>query len=252
MFGRKLLNAPLLFSLALVSVFGFTGSGASAKSEEAQVKSTGVYYDEESGQTITSIYRLTENGAKEISFDEFKKIKKDAELKEKLNKDMNSNLNHQSLAAPSFSLQTISEYVQTNFSESWYDTPKVVTTPFACPSNHPNPGCPESFSYALTAGESYTFGIDYTMMSKIKIAANRQWNTSATVSATYGMVIPPGKTGYLKFMSENVYSSGTGKTFALQPSGLYKTIFDGYVYGYAPKKLSSGQLAGIIYGVINP
>ncbi|MFB7814066.1 hypothetical protein ACFC0X_07715 [Paenibacillus chitinolyticus] len=102
MFGRKLLNASILFSLALVSVFGFTGSGASAKSEEAQVKSKEVYYDEESGQTITSIYRLTENGVKEISFDEFKKIRNDAELKEKLNKDMNSNQKHQSLVAPSF------------------------------------------------------------------------------------------------------------------------------------------------------
>ncbi|MFE6796624.1 hypothetical protein [Paenibacillus chitinolyticus] len=86
MFGRKLLNASILFSLALVSVFGFTGSGASAKSEEAQVKSTEVYYDEESGQTITLIYRLTENGVKEISFDEFKKLEMMQNSKKNLTK----------------------------------------------------------------------------------------------------------------------------------------------------------------------
>ncbi|WP_338553572.1 hypothetical protein [Paenibacillus sp. KS-LC4] len=241
--------------LILVSLFVLSiNAYANANEQKIIPQAEQTYYDVETGETITNIYAITEDGYKEISFETFKQIREEGKLNSnELETQRVANesplLKDKTLKEPYIStFALISNYVQTSYSDNWYNETNKVTNNFSCPAN--GAGCSVMANYSLTKTEQFTAGMDSTYKSIIKGAVSFSWISSASVSSSYRLDLKPGQTGYINFMPAYRYTSGKLTVYSSIPWSTEK-IYEGPAFGASPRKLSTGELEGIVWGVVS-
>jgi len=263
MFSSKMVWKALS-TLALTFSLGLGGSSVLAEGstelvntavKHVELKADKRYFDVETGQTITNIYKVTEGGYQEITFEEFKKIRAES----KKISDEAANLARQAEHARSLestnnsvssaaATDIISLYTETNRSPNWLGSPEPISNPQHCDKDLLS--CPLSVSYSRTKTETFTAGIDLTLKSKIKAAVGGSWSTSASITSTYSFIMKPGQTAQAMFAPYYTFTSGTGKTTVISGT-VSQVIFDGYVQGMSPNKLSTGELSGLVYANVS-
>lgn len=241
----------IIVGFSVVSVEGEIKAQSKAPFKKPPVAQK-TYYDDETGQTITDIYLITDEGYKELSFEEFKKIRSEGKkFSEKL-MGLQSNTeikSYESINNPIVPLAVLwSTFTKSSETAVWYDQIHQVTNPYYCPTG--SSGCTTTLTYSLTKAEQFTAGIDGTVKSVIKGAISYSWNSSASILASYTLGIPAGKTGYVNFMPASYLVLGSYETWSITPYGS-ALIASGFAYGATPRKLVTGMLEGIVYGVVS-
>jgi len=152
------------------------------------------------------------------------------------------------LIAPLAASYLWSDYYETNRSQNYLGTVEAVSNPLGCSSGLTS--CTLSVSFSQTKTEQFTASIDYTLKSKIKALVGAAWISSATTTTTYSFTMAAGKTATVMFAPYYIYSSGSGTTWWTDGVNTLN-LFNGYVYGMTPKKLSTGELSGIVYANVS-
>lgn len=236
----------LAMLLGVSSITTVTASAAevtTAKSDVANTtlgssKSKEYYYDEETGDIITDLYTVTENGLKKISFEEFKAHRK-------LEKEMANASTKQ--ISPISQQNTISALAITNYfykqstASQIYGGSYAVSNPLSCSSGAVN--CSANIQWSSTQTATYSANVtSEAIKSAIKIGASFSWANSASVSNTYALTVPPGKTGQIMFRP--LFNSTTGM-LDIYSNG-YK-IASQVTSAKSPVKLQTGALAGDVW-----
>ena len=220
----------LMCSLSTVS--------ASALNEENRV-----YYDDETGQKITGIYETTENGLRELSFEEFKKIREDS-------KKANGSLSTESKSptgTENFKPATeIAHYYVKEYDGTWVEPSYPISNTMFCSGPVGGPNCSISNTYSISKSESFSANVTSDWKIKIKAAASFTWNKTATTTTTYTFGIPAGGSGRVYFLPYFDHTHGT-MTYYIDGVFAGSTPVD----GYSPQKLSNGELHGIIFSEVH-
>ncbi|MBT2761889.1 hypothetical protein [Paenibacillus sp. ISL-20] len=234
------LSAILAISFAVSALLspGLVKAEEAPKPEVVVDLGTPQYYDSETGVTYSRIYQNTENGFEEISFEEFKASEKKSEEARAEIAAIQRSQDQQSLSNISPLANPI--YVENTYIETFHGTNEKVSSDMNCPSA--SSGCAIEHAFSLTKTESFQAGLDFSIKQLITVGASFNWQTSATTSTTYIINIPKGAKGSVWFRPYYRYTGGTYHPSFGSPYS---------VYGMSPKKLSSGQLDGLIFGIIN-
>jgi hypothetical protein len=197
------------------------------------------YYDAETGQTIKDLYSITENGLVKITFEEFKAHRK---LKDK----QSSLLTNSSISTTSFSSISPSPqiwsyiYYQSSASQI-YKGSYAVSNPFSCAAGAIS--CTSTVTWSTSESETFTASVtSESIKSAIRVGASFAWNTTASISNSYALTIPPGKTGQIMF--DPLLNKTTGTLYTYSDGYLVGTD---YPSGYSPVKLQTGMLAGDVW-----
>lgn len=221
-----------------------------AKSKDSQPQPE-FYYDELTGDTITGMFRVTENGLQEISFEEFKALRAasmEAEKEEMSNQvALNSTIDPQSTIAPRNQLRLeYDELSNTRYSGLSY---KVVPTK-TCPSNAPQI-CENHVNWTASETEQWSANLDTEFLrSIVRANAGFTWSKTASISDTYVLYIPKGGWGEVWFTPYYNKSAGYLKTYG--GPFLDQLIGNDYVEGKSPAKLQNGLLDGLIWAKVYP
>lgn len=249
----KLRLAVLL--LAMVSLVGsginpVLAQGGSNK-DQALNLGEGRYYDEETGQTLTTIYEVTEDGLKEVSFEEFKRnSNKSKALEEKFNRNKRNNRNNNISKDSKQNEDEISmfngyfkEYDELS-TATYIASPDAVSNEMGCPT-YKTQSCSIQHSYSVSESETFSTNVEVGWESYIKAGAGFSWSSEASTSSSYTITIDPGATGQVMF-----------KPYYDLTMGYFKQYYEGFlvekdsVEGYSPQELSTGELKGYVYGVV--
>lgn len=215
-----------------------TGITQVNKKIETKEKNQKVYYDGETGETITNLYTITEDGLKPITFEEFKEHRRQGQ--EEANR---AKLEEQLLVnSQPFQIQTVTQYFYTQDTASQiYMASYPVTNPYYC--NTGAASCTTSVTISTTQTESYSANVvSEAIKDAVKIGASFTWSTAATLTNTYALTITAGQAGEIRFSPKFNKTVGTLKIYN-----------DGWLAGsqtttgYSPMKLQTGMLAGDVY-----
>ncbi|NGM84438.1 hypothetical protein G5B47_18670 [Paenibacillus sp. 7124] len=210
------------------------------------------YFDEETGEIITDLFTITDSGIKKLSFEDFKKHRKESQeaatQKAKLDEALllnsalvNSSDNNQKSSSIA-STPVLTEYYYTEGSAAQiYMASYPVTNPLTCAAGATS--CSASISFSKTEGQSFSANATTeAIKSAIKLGASFTWNSSATITTTYTLTVPGGKSGEIRFMPLFNKTTGTLRGYV---NG--QLVGSETTSGYSPVKLATGMLAGDIY-----
>lgn len=241
-------------TLALVTMVSFSGMGTSSVKANGIDSSSNIdlssarYYDEETGQTLTNIYETTENGLREISFEEFKKVRAESKKIETMEQNIKnkSTFKEPNLSSEDISIRQIWRmYIESYHTDPYTGTSYAVSNQLTCPSNN-TISCAIAHSFTTSQSDSFSANVSADMKANIKAGVSYTWNSTASTSTTYTITIKPGAKGTVMFQPYFIYTYGELKWYN------DATYFGSdWVSGKSPKKLQTGELAGLVYGVVS-
>lgn len=203
------------------------------------------YHDAETGETLTSIYEITDDGLKEVSYEEFSAAR---EKQKKLDKEIASmktnsiqKSSHDSIINP---MAVWSMYYESYNTDPYTGIPYAVSNPLGCPSNN-TISCTISHTFSTSQSESFSANVTADISNKIKSGAGFTWTSSASLTTTYNVTVKPGAKGTIMFQPHFKYTYGELKWYN---NGYH--FSSEWVSGKSPKKLHTGELAGYVYGVV--
>lgn len=236
----------ILSVLAMVLLISISGTSF-AQGENLASKSEAInlgearYFDAETGQTLTAIYEVTDDGFKEISSEEFKAQRAE---QQKLAKKV-SELENAKLTSEITPFVLFNFYFPSYTTDPYMGNPYPVTNEMQCPSSNTVP-CAIARQFSATETESFSANVTSDMTDSIKATAGFTWTQSASLSSTYTITIKPGSKGVIMFKPYFKYTYGELKWYS---NGWY--VSSEWVSGKSPKTLNGGELAGLVYGVVN-
>jgi hypothetical protein len=254
---RKLLVTFLTVLLALGSFLSPTLEVKANQQDKFDVES--LYYDEELGGYITFIYEVTEDGYVEVPIEEYikekeRRIKVEKEWEEQKEKNKEESLEKKrsgkgSVKASSTTFSYYYKYKESKSSLGLSALSYAVSNPYSCPTNAKS-DCTETVQWSGSRSETFDSSVEIGWKDYIRTSAGFSWNKSLTVSSSYTLPIPPGKTGQLKFAPKYNKTTGYVTKYAVNGYGGSYKISETLVSATSPQKLYTGELAGHVFGVI--
>lgn len=197
---------------------------------------TNEYYDVYSKGYIDEVYEV-EGGeiVRKVDIDEYIKLRKE---QEKLTLNPETPLTEEPTYTPDF-LYSFA-YKEDSNREAYVYGERVSIIQY-----NPGPGTDTfSISYSYTKGHTFTVSLSSAAKAAVRAGVSYTWTSSASISGTHTMSIPPGYHGYWRFDPKIRISHGTLYTY----SPLGQLIDSRRVGVHYPVK-RNGQLDGMLVAV---